>query len=217
MNRTDPVADYGAELSSALRGPRRLKARMATDITDGFADTLAAHFAKGTSRADAVRAALREFGTPAEIARSCQRELTIAQARHTAGTLVVTVPLMIAGWRLVHSSANAHPWTLPFAVYPLIVAGGLATLLALLTLAATSRPSGEHPLTPLLPSVMAWTGTIASVAMILAATLLFLAAPLAANWPVIVVATVAAVAFHGLVAASARGCRDCAKLAALTA
>ncbi|ASR35985.1 hypothetical protein BAY61_14340 [Prauserella marina] len=212
MNRADPVANYGVELSSALRGPRGFKARMVADITDGFADTLSAHTATAASRADAVRGALREFGTPAEIARSCQRELTIAQARHTAGAIAITVPLMIAGWRLAHSSANGDPWVLPFAAYPLAAVGGLAALLALLTLAATGRPSGEHPLTALLPSVMAWTGTIASVAMILAAVSLVVATPLAASWPVVAVATVTTAAFHGVVAASARGCRDCARL-----
>ena len=94
------IEDYVDELATELRGPPRAKARMIREIRDGLTDTVAARTDAGQPPEEAARHAVREFGTPAEVAPSCQWELTVAQTRRTALVLLVTVPVLLACWRV---------------------------------------------------------------------------------------------------------------------
>ncbi|TDC76545.1 permease prefix domain 1-containing protein [Streptomyces hainanensis] len=210
----DPLDAYVAELAAELHGPARAKARLLAEIRDGLADTVAAHSEGGAPRRPALDAALREFGTPGELAPSCQRELTVAQVRHTAGTVALTAPLLLAGWLLSWHAGGADGW-LPRAAQLLAgcltVVAVLAALPAVATLAATGPLARRLPTPDRLPALAAWTGTVTALAMGAAGLALAVTAPLATAWPLLALAAAVTVASHALVAGSARTCRRCAR------
>ncbi|MFH9726402.1 permease prefix domain 1-containing protein [Streptomyces sp. NPDC017254] len=213
---TDPVEAYVAELTAALHGPPRAKARLIEEIRGGLADTVDARLDRGLPHRDAVREALREFGTAEELVPGCQRELTLAQARHTARAVALTAPLLIACWYVAGTSGHdpAGPVTRTAQLLAVNAAGVaiVATLLAAAALAATGRLSRRLPPPRRLPLVVAWTGTTAGVAMAVTTLALATASALAANGPLLACAGALAAASHAAVASTARACRRCARL-----
>ncbi|WP_030744807.1 permease prefix domain 1-containing protein [Streptomyces sp. NRRL F-5135] len=213
--RADPVEEYAATLAAALRGPARAKARMVEEMRDGLADAAEAHTRQGTPRRRAVDLAVREFGTVDEVAPSCQRELTVAQTRHTARTVVLSAPLLIVCWYPLLAAGDGPGRELPGPARLLAVqlagVAAVAALLAVVTLAATGPLARRLPVPRGLPLAVAWTGTTAGVAMVLATLTLAIASPSAGNWPLITFACGLTAVAHGMVAASARMCRVCAR------
>ncbi|QXJ22912.1 hypothetical protein AGRA3207_003992 [Actinomadura graeca] len=214
----DPVEELVSGLSARLQGPGRLKARMLEEVRDGLADAVADLTDDGPGepadpgRADrAVCRAVREFGTVEEIAPAFQRELTIAQARHTARTVALAVPFLLACWYLVETSRH-----LPGPVQILAAhLGGVAAstaLLAAASLAATGALARRLPVPDRLPLVMAWTGTTACVALAVSALTLTGASIMAADWPLTLLTGALTLVAHARIAASARACRHCARL-----
>ncbi|MFD7239850.1 permease prefix domain 1-containing protein [Streptomyces syringium] len=216
--QADSIEDYVAALTAALQGPARAKARLIEEIRDGLADTVAAYTRDGMAHQRAVHQAVGEFGTPDELVPSCQRELTIAQARHTARTVALAAPFLIACWYLARTTGHDQPWQLPRMVQLLAVhlagVAGVAALLAAAALAATGTLARRLPIPHQLPLAVAWTGTAAGVAMAVATLALATASVLATNWPLLASAGALAAASHAVVAASARACRQCARLPA---
>ncbi|SEG23536.1 hypothetical protein SAMN04489712_10417 [Thermomonospora echinospora] len=209
---TDPIEGYLAALTTALRGPARAKARMIEEMRDGLVETAMAYTDEGMPYRQAAGEAVREFGSPEEIAPSCQRELTIVQARHTARVAALTVPLLFACWYLVRTTGQG--WQPPGAA--LLPAGVAATaaLLASATLAATGTLARRLPTPRRLPLAVAWTGTTTAVAMALTALAFAVTSPPAVDWPLVALVAALAVASHAVIAASARVCRECARLSA---
>ncbi|MFB7591710.1 permease prefix domain 1-containing protein [Streptomyces sp. NPDC056169] len=213
---TDPLEAYAAELSAALHGPARAKARLVEEISGGLADTADARAEPGGSYPDAIRAAVREFGTVEELVPSCQRELTLAQARHTARAVALTAPFLIACWYLAgtpdHDEAALIPRTAQLLATHLAGVAIAAALLAAATLAVTGTLARRLPTPPRLPLVVAWTGTTAGIALAVTTLALAVASALATNWPLLAFAGALAAASHAVVATSARACRRCARL-----
>ncbi|WP_317985757.1 MULTISPECIES: hypothetical protein [unclassified Streptomyces] len=56
----DPVKKYIADLTAALHGPARAKARMIEEIRDGLTETVAAHIRGGSTPTRAADDVLRE-------------------------------------------------------------------------------------------------------------------------------------------------------------
>ncbi|MGW0780889.1 permease prefix domain 1-containing protein [Streptomyces sp. NPDC002913] len=215
---SDPVADYEAALTAALHGPAADKARMIEELCDGLADTVEAHVDEGRPYAQAARLAVREFGTVEEIVPVCQRELAIAQARHTARAVVLAVPFLIACWYLARTSGSTGPaWQLARAAQSFAVClAGVAVVAALFaasTAAATGGLARRLPMPRRLPLMVAWAGTTTSVTMAVATLTLALAAALATDWPLFALAGALSAASHAVVASSARAGRRCARLA----
>ncbi|MEU0371958.1 permease prefix domain 1-containing protein [Streptomyces sp. NPDC006283] len=214
--QADPVEDHVRGLTAALHGPVRAKARMIQEIRDGLADTVEAHAHEGMPYRSAAQQAVREFGTVDELVPSCQRELTIAQARHTARAVALTAPFLIACWYLSWTAHHGQTWLLPRTAQLLAVhLAGVATVAAVLaaaTLAVTGTLARRLATPRRLPLAVAWAGTTASVAMALATLALATAAVLATHWPLLACAGALAAASHARVAASARACRRCARL-----
>ncbi|MFE9659349.1 permease prefix domain 1-containing protein [Streptomyces sp. NPDC005955] len=218
---TDPVDEYVTTLAAALRGPARVKQRLVEEIRDGLADTVAVYADGGMSRDRAARQAVHEFGTPDELVPSCQRELTIAQARHTARTVALTSPFLVACWYLVWNARTT--WTgagqegpalhvAQLLAFHLATVAGAGALLAAALLAATGALARWLPTPDRLPAVVAWAGTTASAAMAVATVTLAVAALLAAQWTLIALAGALAAASHAVMAPSVRACRRCARL-----
>ncbi|MDX2847647.1 permease prefix domain 1-containing protein [Streptomyces sp. PA03-3a] len=214
--QADPVEDYVTALTAALHGPARIKARMIEEIGGGLADTVAAYTHAGTAHPRAAHLAVEEFGTVDEIAPGCQRELTVAQARHTARAVALTAPFLVTCWYLARTTGQDQPWDLPRVAQLLAVhlagVAGAAALLAAAALAVTGTLARRLPVPHRLPLAVAWTGTTASVAMAVATLALATACVLAANWPLLALAGALAALSHAVVAASARACRRCARL-----
>ncbi|MDQ0771949.1 hypothetical protein QF026_000415 [Streptomyces aurantiacus] len=214
--QSDPVEDYVATLAAALHGPARAKARMVAEAREGLADAVSERTREGLTYQRAARQAMREFGTTDELVVSWQRELTIAQARHTARAVACTLPFVIACWYLVLNADYSRDGQLSRTAQLLAVhLAGVATVAALLaaaTLAATGTLARWLPTPDRLPLTVAWAGTTGSVAMAVATLALAVASALGTNWILLAFAGVLAAASHGLVAASARSCRRCARL-----
>ncbi|KAA5835975.1 permease prefix domain 1-containing protein [Saccharopolyspora hirsuta] len=206
---SDPVEHYVADLARALRGPTRAKSRMVDEIRDGLAETIAAHAAHGAPHDEAVERALREFGTVDELVPSCQQELTIAQTRHTAAKLVAVVGFLII--------CGHFAWTterLPTTAQLMLGVATTAAALAGAALAATGVLTRWMPMPQNLPLLVGWASSTASVAMPFAALALATTAPVDTAWPLIPLSAVVAVGSHVVLAASARTCRECARLPA---
>ncbi|MTE19889.1 hypothetical protein F0L17_12335 [Streptomyces sp. TRM43335] len=208
------VEEYARALASALHGPARARERLVAEIRAGLADTVEAHVDGGVPRDRALASAVREFGTVAELAPACRRELTVAQARHTARTVLLTAPLPAVCWYLValaHGSGH-HP---PRAVQvPVVSFAGVAivtALFALAVLAATGPLARRLPTPRRLPLAAAWTGTAAGASLALATLALAVSSPLATHWPPVALAGVLTAVSHAAVAVSSRACRACAR------
>ncbi|WP_413797566.1 permease prefix domain 1-containing protein [Streptomyces iranensis] len=211
-----PVEKYIADLTAVLHGPAGAKARMIEEIRDGLTETVAAHIHGGSTSTRAADDAVREFGTPEEVAPGCQRELTIAQARHTAWAVALTAPFLTACWYLTSSTASGQDGLMPRAAQLLAtqlatVVGAIA-LLAAAALAVTGTLARRLPTPPRLPLAIAWAGTTAGVAMGVATLTLSVASLLATDWPLVALAGAFAAVSHAVVAPSARACRRCARL-----
>ncbi|MFF9915427.1 permease prefix domain 1-containing protein [Streptomyces sp. NPDC013457] len=210
----DPIDAFATELRGALHGPRRIMERLVEEVRGGLSDAVEAYTREGTPYGEAVREAVREFGTPAELAPACQRELTIAQARHTARSVVLVAPLLLACWYTLVTTGTGPDGLLPRTAQLLAVVAGAAALLAASALAATGTLARRLPTPERLPLLVAWTGTTATVSMALAALSLAVASFMTAQWPLIALACGLAAASHALTASSARACRRCARLPA---
>lgn len=210
----DPVAEYVAALSAALHGPVRAKSRMIQEIRDGLTDTVEAYLRDGVPHDRAARLAVREFGTPEQLAPSCQRELTIAQTRRTALSVTLSVPLLIACWHLIWTSGQGWQLqqTAQLVAVQLAAVAAVATLLTAAALAATGALARKLRTPERLPLAVAWAGTTAGVAMVVATLALAVLSPLATNWPLVTLAAMVTALSHGMVASSARACRRCARL-----
>jgi hypothetical protein len=207
----DPVEDYLAELTSSLHGPARAKAAMLREVRDGLVDAVEAQTRFGVPPDQAAHRAVRDFGTADEIAPSFQRELTIAQTRRTARAAAVTVPVLVVCQLLVHVTAGDPDWRLGALAAHLAAVATASGLLAVTALLATGPLTRLLPTPHRLPSVVAWTASAAAVGMALAAVALGVTSALSTDWPLTGFAGVLAIAAHGVVAASARDCRECAR------
>ncbi|WP_236243013.1 permease prefix domain 1-containing protein [Streptomyces sp. CC228A] len=173
---------FAADLSGALHGPARVKAHMVDEVRTGLADTADAYEEAGLTAGQAAAAAVRDFGTPTELAPALQRELTVAQARSTARTAALTVPFAAVCWLHVRLVDGAGHAAVPFLTAHLAAVAVVAALLAAGTLAATGPLARRLPTPHRLPLAVAWVGTAASVAMAVAAVCLAVLAVLATEW-----------------------------------
>ncbi|WP_432145219.1 permease prefix domain 1-containing protein [Streptomyces sp. bgisy084] len=215
-NPGDPVEEYVTTLKAALRGPAKAKSRMVGEVREGLTETVAALTREGVPYALAVRQAVEEFGSADDLADSCQRELTIAQARHTARAVALTAPFLIACWYLVQNAGNIQdsqvPRTAQWLAVHLASVSGAAVLLAAATLATTGTLARWLPTPHRLPLTIAWTATTASASMAVATLALATASVLAENWLLTAAAGTLAALSHAVIAGSARACRQCARM-----
>ncbi|TDC57683.1 hypothetical protein E1281_03835, partial [Actinomadura sp. KC345] len=106
----DVVEDYVESLAANLHGPSRVKARLVEEIRDGLHDTVEAHTTGGMPFDRAAHQAVREFGTGEELLPHCQRELTIAQTRHTARAAALNIPILAGCWLLIWTAGLGEGW-----------------------------------------------------------------------------------------------------------
>jgi hypothetical protein len=131
---------YLREIAKHLHGPRRRRAQILAELSDGLDQAIADQNAAGLPIKDATSAAITRFGAPMAVADAFAAELTIAYARQVLAWFVVTGPLVGIWWLLLlhpapwHGSMIALVAAIP--VVPLIAAGIAA---AATTFATTGR------------------------------------------------------------------------------
>ena len=106
MAVSSPVDVYMADLSSALRGPRRRRADLMAEARDSLVDATEAYEAGGLQRLDAERHAVEDFGDLAEVVPGYRAELGIAQSRRTALMLFLVMIAQPIVWQ-----EGAWAWT----------------------------------------------------------------------------------------------------------
>ena len=79
-------------------GPRAPRRAILDELRDGLHEAAATHHRRGVPAAEAVAAALREFGPPAALAAGFAGELAIVRARRTTVAYLATGPLVGLSW-----------------------------------------------------------------------------------------------------------------------
>jgi hypothetical protein len=116
---------------------RRLPADAADELADGLTETYQRHLTLGLQADAAARAAIAEFGAPDLIIAAFVQQ---APGRQMARSLLGSGPLVGGCWAVALLTGDAWAWTVPAAVR-LVFGLALATLVAVLAVAATARRS----------------------------------------------------------------------------
>jgi hypothetical protein len=136
----DALAAYLSDLAAQLRGPRRRREAILTELRDGLEQATEDRIASGLAPDQAFAAAITQFGSPRTVADAFAGELTTAYARRTVAWFIATGPLVGIWWLLL---LHPSPWrtgliafVAAIPVIPLIIAA-IATAGG--TLATTGR------------------------------------------------------------------------------
>jgi hypothetical protein len=181
---TGPAGDgvlgsYLAEIADRLIGPAGARRDILAELGAGLADATDAYRSAGLDPDQAVRAAISEFGRPEQVADGFRAELTAAQARRTALTLLRTGPLIGLLWlgaalasRIGVQLVSPWHWTsMPIGARLVTHLAGIAFAVAigsaLVAVAATGRLTRWLPAGP--GSRPRWLGARPAVSAAVAA------------------------------------------------
>ncbi|MBQ0897646.1 hypothetical protein KBX37_32125 [Micromonospora sp. U56] len=98
---------YLNDLTARLRGPRRRREEVLTELRDGLHHAITDHTTAGLPEGHAVTAAIAQFGIPQAVAEAFAGELATAYARRTIAWYIATGPLVGIWWLLL---LQPHPW-----------------------------------------------------------------------------------------------------------
>ncbi len=210
---------YLAGVAARMAGPARARREILAELGAGLEDAADVYHQAGLDTAAAARAAIREFGSPGQVACGFRAELRDAAARRTALSLLATGPLIGALWAAaaLASHLGAHltlPWQWPsmpadarLASHVAAVALATAIASALVTVAGTGRLTRWLHTRPPASAALAAGGTAA-----IDLTLLTVLAAQAASTPGRLAAlpvTVAAAASLTRLTLATRAARHC--------
>jgi hypothetical protein len=142
---------YLTEVADRLIGPAGARQGIVAELGTGLADATDAYRSAGLAPVEAARAAITEFGRPEQVADGFKAELTAAQARRTAVTLLRTGPVVGLLWLGAALASRIGtqilaPWhwaSMPLSARFVIHFAGIAFAIAiggaLVTVAATGR------------------------------------------------------------------------------
>ncbi len=100
------VERYLAEVASRLPGPARARSGIVAELRSGLLDATDTHRSAGLPPAEAAAAAIREFGSPEQIAGGFLPEIAASHARRVATVLLATGPLVGLLW--LATAAASH-------------------------------------------------------------------------------------------------------------
>jgi hypothetical protein len=92
------IEAYAAELDSALRGPRGVKADIVAEALDGLLEATEAYRESGLDEDGAQRRAIADFGAVPQIAPGFQVELGLSQGRRTGLLISVAMAAQPVVW-----------------------------------------------------------------------------------------------------------------------
>jgi hypothetical protein len=217
------IEGYLAEVTARLPGPPRAHAGIVAELRSGLLDATDAHRAAGLPPPAAARAAVREFGDPAQVAAAFRGELAASQARRVAVALLVTGPLVGLLWiATALASRLALPWQwtglspgLRVGMPLVAIAVGVTAWAALLGIAGTGRLTRWLPARPRrAPTAVAVAGFGAVGADGLGLVLLAAQLATAPGKLSPVLAAVAAAASLARIMLAGRGARRCLSIRA---
>jgi len=139
------IAAYLDAVGQRLVGPRAPRRAILDELCDGLHEAAATHHRRGLPAAEAVAAALREFGSPPALAAGFAGELAVARARRTTLAYLATGPLIGLSWLSVIVPNRwwlRDPITLLHAI-PVLPLIAVAAVAGMLVLAATG-PIGSR-------------------------------------------------------------------------
>ena len=92
------LATYISDLATELRGPRRRREAILTELRDGLDQATEDRVASGLPADQAAAAAITQFGSAHAVAETFAGELTTAYARRTIACYIATGPLVGIWW-----------------------------------------------------------------------------------------------------------------------
>ena len=174
------IGSYLTEIAARLPGPASVRRGIVAELGTGLADAADAHRCAGLDPAQAARAAIAEFGSPAKVAAGFRGELAAATARRTTITLMTVGLLTGALWPIAALASHIHQFPAAARLAALIAAVAVAAAIgsALFTLATTGRLTRWLPARPAASAaIAAASAAAADVAMLAALTILAAATP----------------------------------------
>jgi len=214
----EAVEGYLAEVTARLPGPARARSDIVAELRSGLLDATDAHCCAGLPAAEAVHAAIGEFGDPAEIADGFRTEIAASLARRAAVAVLVTGPLVGVLWIVTAVASHIAPhlqWAdlslgLRVGIALVVIAAGVTACGAIFGIAATGRLTRWLPARPrLAPAAAAVAGFGAVGADALGLALLAVQLVTAAGRLSPGLAAMAAAASIGRVAFAGRAARRC--------
>jgi hypothetical protein len=150
------VERYLAEVTARLPGPPRAHPDIVAELRSGLLDATDAHRSAGVPPAEAVQAAIDEFGDPARVADGFRTEIAAGIARRSAVAMLVTGPLVGVLWivtAIASRVAPQHQWAdlspgLQVGLPMVAIAAGITAGGALFGIAATGRLTRWLPALP---------------------------------------------------------------------
>ena len=156
----EEIERYLAGVTGRLPGPRKAQSGIVAELRSGLLDATDSYQAAGLPPAEAVQAAIREFGDPGLVADGFLTEIAASQARRVAMVLLVSGPLVGLLW--LASAVSSHPairiaafwqWTtlpagLGAGIQLVAVAVAVTALAGVLGIACTGRLSRWLPAAP---------------------------------------------------------------------
>lgn len=91
----EALAAYLCDLAARLRGPRRRREAILTELRDGLDHVTGDHLAAGLPPERAATSAISRFGTPQAAADAFGGELATAYTRRTIALFIATGPSLI--------------------------------------------------------------------------------------------------------------------------
>jgi hypothetical protein len=155
-----PVERYLAEVTTRLPGSAKSHSGIVAELRSGLLDATDSYRSAGLPPAQAIEAAIAEFGDPAQLADGFRPEVVASHARRVLLILLVTGPLVGLLW--VATAAASHlairiapfwrstalPAGLGAGLQLVAVAAAITALAAVLGVAASGRLSRFLPAGP---------------------------------------------------------------------
>jgi hypothetical protein len=195
---TAVIDGYLAELTRRLPANAPLAADVLAELREDLLEATAKLADGSLDNASAARTATVQFGGVDDLVVAFEPELAVRQARRIGMTLLATGPLVGTTWvaaLFLTASPLAGVWRwLPLAVLPLLLLGGPATVLTVITTGRLTR--WLRPQARLTNGAVAVAGLTAGTldAVLLVGTVALLLAPVPAPSPLLALAVVASLA-----------------------
>lgn len=203
------IGSYLAQIAARLDGPAGARRDIVAELGTGVADAAEAHRCAGLDPAQAARAAIAEFGSPARVAAGFRSELVAATVRRITLALTTASALTGALWYLAALASHIHQFPAGARLATLVAAIAVATAIGsyLFTLACTGRLTRWLPARPAASAaIAAGSGAAGDAAMLAALTILAADAPGRLAALPFAVASAASIVRFGIATRAARTC-----------
>lgn len=200
-DQLDPAADriiehYLHALTKQLPGPRAVHEDVVEEIRQHLIDATMSG-AERQGQVGAARAAVADFGDPADIAAGLRGEVASRHVNRVGRILYRSGHLVGLCWLAVLitssvASKTGGPWVALFLASPAVLVGAPATMFAMASTGRLSRWISIKPRVPLAATATAGIAATVGDAVMVASILIYgLALDGAVSWPLVAIACAA--------------------------